>query len=150
MFIDKKLKRINIDAPYTAENGTRYSNLRDPAIRQLFGITEIPDPERKDDKFYYVTEQVDAPYVVNTPKNLVDLKKTLVATLKSTAGSLLSQSDWKVIRASEGGSVVDQATLDYRVAVRRASNVMEALVNNCNTVDELAALNLNQWPTQGA
>ncbi len=47
------------------------------------GITEIPDPERKDDRFYYVTEQDTEPYVVNTRKPKEQIVSMLWEQVKS-------------------------------------------------------------------
>lgn len=63
-------KRINIDAPYEDAEGNRYGNLRDPAVRAQVGVVEMVDPERKDERFYFVQEIDEAPYVINTPKSL--------------------------------------------------------------------------------
>ncbi len=45
-----------------------------------------------------------------------------------------------MVRASEGIKPVDQPTLDYRAAVRAASNANEAAILAVTTVDALAAL----------
>lgn len=148
MFIDINLKRINIDVPYVDEDGTKHLNLRDPALRESLGITEIEDPERKNEKFYYVQEEDFAPYISNTPKDTLAVQKQLIQEIKHTASSLLVKSDWKIIRASEGVAEVDDATLLYRQAVRAASNTMEAEVNACSTIEDLEALDLSQWPSE--
>lgn len=74
MFI-KDGKRINIDVPFTDPvTGVKGIRLTDPTERERYGITEIPDPERKDEKFYYVQQLDEAPYVLNTPKPLEQIK----------------------------------------------------------------------------
>lgn len=62
---------INIYAPYTSADGTKYTNLLDPAVRSAAGVVEIADPQPPEDyseDTYYRTEQDDAPYVVFTKK----------------------------------------------------------------------------------
>ncbi len=81
-----------------------------------------------------------------TPFSLHDAKAQFIAQCKSTADSLLAASNWKVIRASEGVKPCDQATIDYRSAIRDASDAHEAAVLACNTVEELAALPPVAWP----
>ena len=44
---------ISIDRPYTAPDGTKYANLRDPAIRAALGVVEVADPEPYDQRFYW-------------------------------------------------------------------------------------------------
>ncbi len=74
MFIDKNQKRINVHAAFTAEDGTRYPSLTDPALRQHLGITEIADPQPPTEAaehpdWYFRTEQDLAPYVAWTRKS---------------------------------------------------------------------------------
>ena len=66
----------------------------------------------------------------------------LIAQVKQTAAALLIPTDWKIVRFAETGTAVDTATSEYRAAVRAASNANEAAIDECDTVDELAALQL--------
>ena len=83
------------------------------------------------------------------------LKTNHKEIIKQQAGSLLTPTDWYVVKATEVESYsVPAAMTTYRAAVRTASNDMEALIDACNTVDELAALYayidgsrpLGEWP----
>lgn len=148
MFINSNKKRISIDAPYVSKEGTRYLNLRDPSIRVKLGITEIPDPVRENEKFYYVQETDESPYIINTPKDIKTVKDHLLAQVKATAGSLLTQTDWKIVRAAEGVKEVDQVTLDYRKGIREASNSIEVEILNAVTLKDLEAVDLYQWPQE--
>jgi hypothetical protein len=69
-------KRINIEAQITIEDVT-YSNLRDPEIRDQLGVVEIPDPIREDERYYFVQEIDEAPYVINTPRPLDGIRAQL-------------------------------------------------------------------------
>jgi hypothetical protein len=44
---------ISIDRPFAAPDGTKYANLRNPAIRQALGVTEVADPPFYDQRFYW-------------------------------------------------------------------------------------------------
>jgi hypothetical protein len=169
-------KPLGLDAPFT-HNEVQYPanwvRLASPAERAAIGITEVADPERYDDRFYWAPgvpklledrEESDADgnplYVkvydaqtqtmVDTTERLVTkgLKSQTVAQIKQTAASLLAPTDWKIVRAAEGVKPADAATLAARAAIRAASDVNEAAVLACTTVDELAALQM-QWPTNG-
>ena len=79
-------------------------------------------------------------------------KKVLV---KTTAASLLSGSDWLVIRAAEGGTAVPAAVATYRAAVRTTSGSMETAIDDAADMDAYIALHtdtaddvgvLNNWP----
>jgi hypothetical protein len=66
----------------------------------------------------------------------------LISQSKATAGSMLAQSDWKIIRATETGVVASSEVLTERAAIRTASNDNETAINACTSVDELAVLQL--------
>ena len=163
---------INIDAPYTAPNGTRYPNLRDPALRSALGVTEVPDEPTYDQRFYWGVgnpkllddrEEVDqdgnpmwvqvydpvTESMVNTDKRLVTkgLKSQWIAQVKDTAGKMLAATDWKVTRAAEGIKPCDQPTLDHRSAVRAYSDSIEQAISGCTSVEQLIEVVSNQdWP----
>ena len=106
------------------------------AEKEAIGITEISDPVAYDDRYYWGPDN---------PKDLDQCKANLITQIKQAAGSMLSPTDWKIIRAAETGTSVDAATLTARAAIRTASNANEAAVAACATVDELAGLQLT-WP----
>ena len=53
---------------------------------------------------------------------------------------MLSQYDWYVLRATEGGTATPSAITTYRTAVRTASNSMCTKIDAVANVDALAAL----------
>ena len=57
-------KVININNSYTAPDGTKYPNLRDPNIRSALGLVEEADPVRADDRFYWNGE-IDSPKLLD-------------------------------------------------------------------------------------
>lgn len=125
--------------PFKDAEGNQYPanwlNLSTAEEKAAIGITEVPDPVRADDRFYWDGD-------VNNPKDIDQVKSMLITQVKTTAGSMLAQSDWKVIRASEGIKPVDAETLAWRESIRTASNNNETAINACTTVDELAVLQL--------
>ena len=129
---------LQLDTGFTDANGTQYPNnwlrLASPEEREAIGITEEPDPEIYDDRFYWG---------INNPKNIDQCKNNLVLQVKTTAASLLAPTDWKIIRSSETGSKVDLATLNERADIRIKSNEFEDSINACTTVEELAALSFD-------
>jgi hypothetical protein len=129
-------------------------NLTTLAEKLAIGITEVAEPVRADDRFYWDGN-------VNNPKALEDvtetvdgkeyttkgLKSNFISQVKTTAGSLLSATDWKVIRAAEGGPAVDTDTTAKRTAIRTKSNELETAITACTTVEQLASLDLS-FPKQ--
>ena len=64
-------KKINIDAPITVD-GIQYPNLRDPALRALLGVVEVPDPVYPDPDQFFWTENEDGSLNI-TPRDPADV-----------------------------------------------------------------------------
>lgn len=167
-------KLINIDRPYTTEDGTKYPNLRNADIRAALGVEEVADPEPYDQRFYWgvdnpkllndreesdedgnplyvkVLGEVDGePAMVDSEERLVTkgLKSQWTAQVKQTAGSLLSQTDWMVIRKAERNIDIPEATQTFRAAVVTEADRLEAAIAECETVEALIeVVNSQDWP----
>ena len=165
---------ISIDRPFTAPDGTKYANLRNPAIREALGVTEVADPPYYDQRFYWgpnnpkllddreesdeegnllyvkVLGEVDGePAMVDSDERLVTkgLKSQWIAQTKATAGSLLAQSDWMVIRKAERAVDVPAETQTYRAAIITEADRLEAAIAACANVEALIAVVGSQnWP----
>jgi hypothetical protein len=153
------------DIQYPA-NWIRLATEEDKAA---IGLVWEADPVRADDRFYWDgdinnpkaledKEEVDQdgnplyvkvlgvvdgkPTMVDSTERLVTkgLKSNFIAQVKAQAGSLLNATDWKVIRAAEGGKALDEATKAERIAIRTKSDDFEAQIKACTTVEQLAAL----------
>ena len=68
------------------------------------------------------------------------LKTNYKATINQQAAGVLQDTDWMVVRASEGGTAVPSGTTTWRAAVRTKANSMCTLITNAANVDALAAL----------
>ena len=136
------------------------------AEREAIGVYEViwDNSNKKDGDYYINTNQsfnfadgkVTSSYGEATAKSLDDvtmevlgeedrvllgLKSRKKLNIQKQASSLLTSSDWHVIKATEVESYsVPSAITTYRAGVRTASNDMEVLIDACSTVDELAAL----------
>jgi len=131
------------------------------------GVTDIVNGERKDQRYYYVTQGditlvdgVPTQQYTNTAKRLADetvdgvlnqgLKTVMTAQVKETANSLLSQTDWMVIRKAERDVAIPSATATYRAAVVTECARLETAIGNASDVDALATVMAGQnWPTEG-
>ena len=136
---------IQIDAPFTA-NDINYPpgwiRFSTPEARLAVGITEVPDPIRKDDRFYWIDEHNTA-----TPKDLPQLKKQWIEQTKATAHSLLTPTDWMVLRAFEDNAAIPPAWHKYRDDVRAYSSQLETNIDSAKNIDVFIALVTNQnWP----
>ena len=131
------------------------------AEREAIGIYEVvfDNTNKKDEGYYINTNQsfnfadgvATASFGSATAKDIADVTENGVTTpglktqkkeiIKHQANGHLTPTDWHVIKATEVESYsVSAAMTTYRAAVRTKSNDMEALIDACTTVDELAAL----------
>ena len=100
--------------------------------KQAIGIVEVPDAPAAswDQRFYWG---------VDNPKDLNDLLKAeWTKNVKEAAGSLLSQTDWYVIRQAENSAAVPADVLSRRGEIRTLSNEKETAIAACEDVAALA------------
>ena len=153
---------ISIDRKYTTADGVTYPHLRSAEVRQQLGVEEVPDAERKDERFYMHSENADGSFTI-TPRDLEDgetytdlrgverrvlgLKSQWIAQVKDTAGKMLAQTDWMVIRKAERGVDVPQSVADTRAAIITEADRLESLITACTDVEGLIAVVGSQnWP----
>lgn len=137
-------------------NGVQYPanflNLSTEAEKSAIGITWENEPVRADDRFYWDGD-------INNPKALEDvtnedasitkgLKSNWVAQIKQTTNSLLSQSDWYVVRKVERDVAIPVNIVTERAAIITEANRLEAAIIAATTVEGLIeAINTQNWPT---
>lgn len=143
---------ININNPITVE-GITYPHLRDPQLRAELGVTEHPDPEAYDERFYWgpnnpkqlndetVTLEGGEPYVQT------GLKTQHILQVKDTAGKLLAQTDWYVTRRYERGVEIPAEIASKRALVVSEADRLESAISGCANVEELIeVLGGQSWP----
>ena len=164
---------ISIDSEQVI-GGIRYPHLRDPALREQLGVTEVADPEQYDQRFYWGVgnpkllndrEEVDQdgnpmyvkvlgmvdgePAMVDSAERLVTkgLKSQWTAQVKDTAGSMLAQTDWMIVRKAERNIDVPAAVATKRAAIVAECDRLEAAIAACADVEALIAVVGSQnWP----
>ena len=119
----------------------------------------IDNTNLKDSKYYINTNQsfnfasdtVTATYGTATAKSLDDvtdedgnitrgLKYQSKENINKQAGSILSDTDWMVIRETDGGTAMPSNIKTWRASVRTKANNMCTQIDNAADVDALAAL----------
>ena len=122
--------------------------------KTALGITEVADDPVYDGRFYNGdgsaktltdTNEVDEngdPVLDENGDQVVTLgvKSVLKAREKSTAGGLLSQYDWYVVRKAEKGTAIPTAITTYRDAVGTACNTRETEIDACADTAALVTL----------
>jgi hypothetical protein len=164
---------ISIDSEVTV-NGVRYPHLRDPALREQLGVTEVADPEQYDQRFYWGVsnpkllndrEEVDQdgnpmyvkvlgvvngqPAMVDSAERLVTkgLKSQWTAQVKDTAGKMLAQTDWMVVRKAERNVAIPADVVTKRAAIVAECDRLEAAITACTTVEAfIAVVGAQGWP----
>ena len=104
----------------------------DKAELAAIGITparvEVPDHRYYNSGAETLT-LVDGETVISyaeTEKDVEGLKTQLASKIKQNVGSLLSSSDWRVIREADGGTVMSDAWKTYRNEIRAHGNSLES------------------------
>ena len=147
-------KTLTMDRAFThPETGVQYPKnwLRLATLeeKEAIGITEVSTVGRYYDRKFYWGYDADGELI---PKDHAELIKIHTQQTKEIAGSLLSQYDWYVIRASETGVAAPQEIIDYRAAIRTVSNEREVALAATADTDALAALvrsdfaGEHEWP----
>jgi len=118
------------------------------------GLVWVDDPVQYDSRFYTgdgtpkalddvneVDENGDP--VLDIDGNQVitrGLKSNAISQVKTTADGLLQPTDWMVTRKAETGAEIPIAVLDYRAAVRTASEAIETAIAGATTLEQFKAL----------
>lgn len=143
-------KTLRLDKAFTTEDGRQFPRnwlrLSTKAERDALGIVETPDvvTPSYDQRFYWGP---------NNPKDHTQLVEQWVGQTKQTAGSMLNQSDWYIVRNAETGKAIPQDVLDYRNAVRIVSDNREVMIKGTTDTDQLYAVitgdfnGLFPWPS---
>lgn len=107
--------------------------------KAAIGITWVADPIRADDRFYWDGD-------INNPKDLDGLKTQFVAQIKHTAGTLLAQTDWMVVRKVERNIDIPDDVVAKRAAIIAEADRLENDIQAAETVEDLIeVLNVQNW-----
>ena len=138
-------------------NGVQYGsgwlNQATEAQKLAIGITWVADAVRADDRFYWDGN-------INNPKALADVTETLegkeyttkglksnfIAQTKDTAGKLLAQTDWYVVRKAERNVDIPADIVTKRAAIVTEADRLETAIAGVTTVEALIeVLNAQNW-----
>ena len=164
---------LAVDTAFTANDiqyPANWLRLSSAEEKSAIGITEVGDAVRADDRFYWngdianpkaladkeESDQDGNPlYVkvydpvtesmVDTTERLVTkgLKSNFIKQIKQTAGSILANTDWMVIRKAERDVAIPADVVAYRASVVAKADELEGAISAVTTVEQLAALDLS-------
>ena len=137
-------------------NGVNYPanwcNLSTPTEKAAIGMVDVVYGAYPNDQYYWVSQDApvyaDGVVTVNytaTPKDLFECQSQAVNAVNAQAYSILSPSDWMVVKAVETGGTVAPAWDTWRQEIRTQANAQVDAISACTTVDELAALPTVEW-----
>ena len=153
-------KPLALDRPFVA-HGTQYPanwlRLATPAERAAIGITEAPDPRPYDQRFYWGWTASGT----LIPKDHEQLKTQWVNQTNTTANTLLTPTDWMVVREADNGKVMPSGVKEWRQSIRYACEDKITALTLTQTTEELAnyvtyaspsggaPTDYNYWPKKG-
>jgi hypothetical protein len=137
-------KPLALDVPFK-HAGIQYPanwlRLSSPQERKAIGITEVPDPQPYDQRFYWGP---------GLPKDHTQLVEQWVAQTRTTANTLLAPTDWIIIREADNGKAADPVLKTWREDIRLATGVKVGVIRDTLDTDDLAAYitgaNYPVWP----
>jgi len=85
------------------------------------------------------------PAMVDSTERLVTkgLKSNFISQVKTTAGSILAQTDWMVIRKAERNVDIPSSVATYRASVVAKADELETAISAVTSVEQLIALDLS-------
>lgn len=132
---------LQVDTAFTHDdlnypaNWLRIASLEE---KQAIGITEVPNPVEFDERFYCTADN---------PKDLSQLKAQWIRQINNTAFTLLSPTDWMIMRTVERSIAVPKDTAAYREQVLTECNRLTSAIAAATTVPELVkAISTQAWP----
>ena len=138
-------KTLPLDTPFTVGEGdnaiqypANWLRLTTLEEKEAIGITEQPDAEQYDDRFYWGP---------NNPKDFATLQTQWIAQIKDTANKLLQPTDWMVLRQLSRGVGMSHIYEDYRTAVIDECARVETAINAAQNIEQfIEAVSSLSWP----
>ena len=146
-------KQLRPGRPFTGTDGTQYPanwlRLTTLAEKEAIGITEVPDPEPVDTRFYWGRDGDDN----LIPRPFGDVGPDPVSVIVTTglqtqwkkkqdaiAYGLLSPSDWYVVRNAETGAAIPVGITSFRTEVRSVCAERQDMITAVTSTPQLADL----------
>ena len=115
--------------------------------KKAAGLTEVTPETPPDGRLYNWTQNHDGT-ISKTALPINDVKKNLKREVKKQQGSLLSATDWTIIRKVDAGTSVPSDIQTWRDAIRVKATAMESAIDGAADTDAMAALFVT-WDKNG-
>jgi hypothetical protein len=130
---------LAVDTPFKTPDGTQYPanwlRLSTLEEKEAIGITECDDPKSWDERFYWGYDAEG--HLI--PKDHAQLVEQWTAATRQTANSLLSPTDWIIIREADNGKAADPVLKTWREEIRLAAGSKVYEIGQTADTDALAA-----------
>ena len=158
-------RTIRTGKGWTDDNGVQHPanwHVWSATEKAAAGLTEVVEETPPDSRLYDWSQNSDGT-INKTAKNLNDVnavdengdpsldddgnqlvtrgvKWNLKEEVKNQQGSLLSQTDWAIIRKADKGTAIPSNIQTWRDAIRTKATEMETAIDNAADTDAVAAL----------
>ena len=159
-------RTIRENKSWTDDNGITHPrnwHIWPPSDKAAAGLTEVTPETPPDSRLYTWGYQADGVTISKTAKSMTDVglvdsdgkavndddgnqimqpgvRSELKAEVKSQQGSLLSQTDWAVVRKADKGTAIPSNIQTWRDAIRTKATAMESAIDGAANTDAVAAL----------
>jgi hypothetical protein len=131
-------KKLSLDTAFTSNDiqyPANWLRLTTTEEKIAIGITEVPDPEPVDSRFYLINSDG-----TGTPKDLDTLKIEWIRKINQTTYDNLIRSDWMVIRKADTGNDIPTEWSTFRLAVRANNITNKALINGASDFEQFVSI----------
>ena len=153
-------RTIQVGKAWTADNGVQNPanwHIWSASEKIAAGVVEVIEETPPDSRLYTWSMGSDGK-ISKTARNLDDtgsgdnlvlgVKSNLKQEVKNQQGSLLSQTDWAIVRKADKGTAIPSNIQTWRDGIRTKATQMETAIDNAADTDAIAALFLS-WDEDG-
>ena len=159
-------RTISVGKAWVDDNGIQHPanwHIWSASDKAAAGLTEVTPETPPDSRLYTWGYQADGVTISKTARSLTDVglvdgdgnavndddgnqimqpgvRSNLKVEVKSQQGSLLSQTDWYIVRKADKGTAIPSNVQTWRDAIRTKATEMETAIDNAVDTDAVAAL----------
>jgi hypothetical protein len=137
-------RKLRQGRPFT-HNGIQYPGnwlaLTSADEKAAIGISWEADPAPFNRQFYFSAD---------TPRDVADVKPSMLRDQDSTAYNLLNPTDWYIVRKSETNTAIPVGITSFRTAVRDTCEARKVAINGAADIPALVGVSTfggMNWPT---
>ena len=136
-------KKLRQGRPFS-HNGIQYPGnwlaLTSADEKAAIGITWEADPAPFNSKFYFSADN---------PREVADVKPTMLEDQNTTARNLLNSTDWYVVRKAENSTAIPVGITSFRTAVRDTCEARKVAISGAADIPALVGVSTfggMNWP----